>query len=48
MTESEWACIDIFNDYSWEEMEPFSPALVKAWKIGEYLVEKQQYERVCK
>ena len=42
MTASEQACIDIFNDYSWEEMEPFSPALVKAWKIGEYLIEVKE------
>jgi len=40
MSEAEQACIDIFNDYSEEEMYPFSPALVKAWCIGRDLLEQ--------
>ena len=39
MNEAEQACIDIFNDYSEQEMAPFSPALVKAWEIGRDLLE---------
>lgn len=37
MAESEQACIDIFDDYSSEEIEHFSPAIISAWGIGEAL-----------
>lgn len=37
MSDSEQACIDIFNDYSSEEIESFSPAIISAWGIGETL-----------
>ena len=37
MSDSERACIDIFNDYDSEEIESFCPEIITAWGIGEDL-----------
>lgn len=33
-TEASGACIDIFNDYSEDEVKLMPPSVVKAWEVG--------------
>lgn len=28
------ACIDVYNDFSWEEVEKMSPSIQGCWKVG--------------
>ena len=42
MTDSEQACIAIYNDYDSEEIESFCPAIITAWGVGKELTQKQE------
>ena len=32
-------CIDIFNDFTHEEVNKMAPSLIKAWELGKHLTE---------